>query len=672
MEENEEFSSDDSNFSDESESSISSTSTTTYSSEIIKSKNILLPIILKVDKSEPDIGKSLQKDIAISSSQTEINNEKLEKNQKSSRKGKKNRLSICITQTRYKIVGKVAKSVGWRLVRFSGHWNILWVDTDPGIETYKDMKRYQKVNHFPGMQEICRKDLLARNLGRLLKIYPEEYDFYPKTWCFPADYMEAVNFSREHRNKTFILKPDAGAQGRGIFLTKNIKENVKPTERLICQLYINKPLLIDGFKFDLRVYTLITTVDPLRIFVYNEGLVRMATSKYKEPNEFNVSDLFMHLTNYSVNKRSDNFSHDAQLGSKRKFSSLHRNLIKEGYDIDTLWRNIDDTIIKTILSSWPMLKHNYRACFPCHDVMQACFEILGFDILVDRNLKPYILEVNQSPSFYTDEPVDYEVKEALIRDTLNLLNISLIDKTKIINEDKKRIKMRLLTNRRRTKLKSSYSKDHLTNPSIISPLGQQIAWEESHLGGFRRIMPAQTDTHKYSHLIQSQNQASIYSETAASKRREEAAKQMRIAILEKQRRNQAMILTNKSLKRRIGAPSLRKSKENCALKKLWSNGGVVNDFEERERRRLLLEREEMLRQSGVLNLILETFHKMRILSDSDHLKFSEEIKGLNQKVDQGHHKLNLQNLTCYTATVNDFTTWPKNSFKNHESYLTSL
>jgi tubulin polyglutamylase TTLL6/13 len=84
---------------------------------------------------------------------------------------------------------------------------------------------------------------------------------------------DAIQYSRQHKNKTFIIKPDQGSQGRGIWLTKNLKE-VKINERMICQVYLNKPLLIDGFKFDLRVYALLTSIDPLRIFVYNEGLAR--------------------------------------------------------------------------------------------------------------------------------------------------------------------------------------------------------------------------------------------------------------------------------------------------------------------------------------------------------------------------------------------------------------
>lgn len=46
---------------------------------------------------------------------------------------------------------------------------------------------FQKINHFPGMTEICRKDLLARNLNRMQKLYPTEYNIFPRTWCLPAE-----------------------------------------------------------------------------------------------------------------------------------------------------------------------------------------------------------------------------------------------------------------------------------------------------------------------------------------------------------------------------------------------------------------------------------------------------------------------------------------------------
>lgn len=65
-------------------------------------------------------------------------------------------------------------------------------------------------------------------------------------------------------------------------------QDVKPGEHMVCQQYVSKPFLIDGFKFDLRVYVLVTSCDPLRIFVYDDGLGRFATMKYMDPSNNNL------------------------------------------------------------------------------------------------------------------------------------------------------------------------------------------------------------------------------------------------------------------------------------------------------------------------------------------------------------------------------------------------
>lgn len=59
-----------------------------------------------------------------------------------------------------------------------------------------------------------------------------------------------------------------------------------------------------------------------------------------------------------------------------------------------------------------------------------CFEILGFDVFLDDQLKPWILEVNHAPSFATDSPLDFKIKKALIADTIRLLNLSQSRKQK--------------------------------------------------------------------------------------------------------------------------------------------------------------------------------------------------------------------------------------------------
>jgi len=75
---------------------------------------------------------------------------------------------------------------------------------------------------------------------------------------------------------TMICKPDHESQGRGIFLTHNL-DNIPMEEPSVVQEYLNTPYLIDGLKFDMRIYVLVLSCEPLKIFLHKEGLVRFAT-----------------------------------------------------------------------------------------------------------------------------------------------------------------------------------------------------------------------------------------------------------------------------------------------------------------------------------------------------------------------------------------------------------
>jgi len=78
-----------------------------------------------------------------------------------------------------------------------------------------------------------------------------------------------------------------------------------------------------------------------------------------------------------------------------------------------------------------MLAHTYRSCQPDDFDNSMCFEVLGFDVFLDENLQPWILEVNHTPSFTTDSPLDFKVKKSLISDTIKLLNLNYFKKMKI-------------------------------------------------------------------------------------------------------------------------------------------------------------------------------------------------------------------------------------------------
>lgn len=117
-----------------------------------------------------------------------------------------------------------------------------------------------------------------------------------------------------------------------------------------------KPYLIDELKFDLRIYVLIYGVEPLRVFVFKEGLARFATEQYTGPNKNNLDNLYMHLTNYAINKNSGNFvkskGEDDDSANKRTLSSILEYLEEheEGFSAERMMDKIEDIAVKTCIA----------------------------------------------------------------------------------------------------------------------------------------------------------------------------------------------------------------------------------------------------------------------------------------------------------------------------------
>ncbi|KAG7396618.1 Tubulin polyglutamylase ttll7 [Phytophthora boehmeriae] len=421
----------------------------------------------------------------------------MEPKRASKRKGKT--VQVNVTLCRYEVVRRVARNRGWKLVTDENPdakptpCNLHWIDVPDIVQTFKTLLPYQKVNHFPGMSNLACKSKLARNLERMKKLFPSEFAFVPRTWILPFDQYEfQQNFNSEGESqRTFIIKPDHMCQGRGVFLTRKLSQ-VPRGEVLVAQQYVARPLLLDGKKFDLRIYVLITSCSPLRVYIFKDGLVRMCTADYVVPNADNLEQRFMHLTNYAVNKHSNNFEvHKGEdtdgKGSKRSvrwfFSWLRERY--QGEQVDALWGRIGDICLKAILSVQPTLAQEYRSTFAkyvrrneaaggkngrpasANDAIDSdgdsisdagddsssfsstssppscSFALLGMDVLVDEQLKPWLLEVNHLPSFGCESPLDWSVKEPLISQTFDLLNISPADKDNFKADQARALQRRL-------------------------------------------------------------------------------------------------------------------------------------------------------------------------------------------------------------------------------------
>ncbi|XP_028349362.1 tubulin polyglutamylase TTLL11 isoform X8 [Physeter macrocephalus] len=298
------------------------------------------------------------------------------------------------------------------------------------------------------MTEMVRKITLSRAVRIMQNLFPEEYNFYPRSWILPDEFQLFVAQVRMVKDgdpswkPTFIVKPDSGCQGDGIYLIKDPSDirlaGTLQSRPAVVQEYICKPLLIDKLKFDIRLYVLLKSLEPLEIYIAKDGLSRFCTEPYQEPHPRNLHHIFMHLTNYSLNIHSGNFVHSdsTSTGSKRTFSSILCRLSSKGVDIKKVWSDIISLVIKTVIALTPELRVFYQSDIPAGRPGPTCFQILGFDILLMKNLKPILLEVNANPSMRIEHEqelspgvfenvpslVDEEVKVAVIRDTLRLMD----------------------------------------------------------------------------------------------------------------------------------------------------------------------------------------------------------------------------------------------------------
>jgi len=343
------------------------------------------------------------------------------------------------------------------LIRTEGiYWNLYW-GRHLSIDDLITLHPQQRVNHFPGTWCIGRKDRLASRCQRMRREHGNLFDFHPTTFIIPQDKrilakamdpsLSRSPFTKQapHQKakkkgrrvgQVWIFKPANSSCGKGIRLITDYRQ-LNPKQHGIVSKYIKSPYLIDARKFDLRIYVLVTSFDPLIVYVYKDGLVRFSTSKYQLNNK-TINKRHIHLTNYSIQKLKSNY--------EKNDGSHHGNKNKHKWNLGELWtyliekmnlseakvhglkREINDLIVKTIISAET---HVVSKCHQAHIEWNQCFELFGFDILIDSKLKAWLLEVNVLPSLSSSSKLDKYIKTKLLCDTMHVIGLRLIDMRKV-------------------------------------------------------------------------------------------------------------------------------------------------------------------------------------------------------------------------------------------------
>lgn len=336
--------------------------------------------------------------------------------------GERFHMTYKIVRTDSRLVRRILTAHGFHEVHpNSNDYNLMWTGSHLKPYLLRSLTDVQKVNHFPRSYELTRKDRLYKNVCRMQLTHGfKAFHILPQTFILPTEYQDFCNTYSKDRGP-WIVKPVASSRGRGVYLINNPSQIILEDNILVSR-YISNPLLIDDFKFDVRLYVLVTSYDPLVVYLYEEGLARFATVRYDQASR-NIKNQFMHLTNYSVNKKSGDYvsCDDPEVedyGNKWSMSAVLRYLKQEGRDTAALMANVEDLIIKTLVSAELSIA---SACKSFLSHRGSCFELYGFDVLIDDTLKPWLLEVNLSPSLACDAPLDLKIKASMLSDMFTIV-----------------------------------------------------------------------------------------------------------------------------------------------------------------------------------------------------------------------------------------------------------
>lgn len=301
-------------------------------------------------------------------------------------------------------------------------WNILWADRD-WAEICDKLKLMpgQRVNHFRNHTELTRKDRLAKNLKQYRKALGVEEcpEFFPQTFQLPNEHSIFRTEFQKYPNTLWIMKPASRSQGKGIFLVQSlgavskwVPENSGQVEPYVIQRYIDRPLLLGGKKFDLRLYLLCTSMSPLKLFVYRSGFARLSHQPYTTDD---VKNRGVHCTNVAVQKNDEDYGDGTR--SKWDVRSV-RLYIQQKFGVqaaDKCFENIIDLMFHSVRAVKDLLNHDPKS-----------FELFGYDILLDEHLKPWLLEVNAYPSLTASTKEDRDLKVAMLDDALTIIDMEKV------------------------------------------------------------------------------------------------------------------------------------------------------------------------------------------------------------------------------------------------------
>ncbi|PAV25847.1 amylase [Tamilnaduibacter salinus] len=318
----------------------------------------------------------------------------------------------------------------WQKAEGPEQWDACWYTGMPDPEYFSEVGPGRTINHIPGNNALTVKSRLYQSLMSLRdRVQRQEKGghhlsdrlaFVPQVFAMPADYHAFQEAALANPEKRWILKPKNAARGKGIQLVDD-PADVPVDSSWMVQEYLENPHTMHGRKYVLRLYVLVSSISPFRVYLYRQGFAKLASMPYDEENANNP---YSYLTNPDVNA----LNLDAEVPVEFVDFERYRAWLREqGHDDDALFARIEDMVALTCLSALEPMRERSRVVGAD---TRGCYELMGIDCLIDQDLKPWVLECNLSPSLEvcagpeSGGDVEEGIKGSIVADMVEMLGLN--------------------------------------------------------------------------------------------------------------------------------------------------------------------------------------------------------------------------------------------------------
>lgn len=286
-------------------------------------------------------------------------------------------------------------------------------------------------NRLEKNQHICSKKLMFYNLRNyyakkgknIFGVVP--VTFHVKSAGKDKNFLEFTEYFKEQEknrmNNIWIIKPGENTnRGKGISVASSLEEIIELVEdkagshTCIIQKYIERPLLVNKRKFDIRCFALMTSVNSnIQGYFYTEGYIRTSSKEFSTKH---LENKYIHLTNDAVQKKSEDYG-KYEAGNKISYNDL-QNYINTTYPKANI--NFENDILKKIKKT---VRQSFKAVYDKIDPYKRLhsFELFGYDFMIDEDFQVWLIEANTNPCLETGCAFLSRIIPACLENTLCLV-----------------------------------------------------------------------------------------------------------------------------------------------------------------------------------------------------------------------------------------------------------